>query len=152
MREEITEGQNFPWPTALNFSHKVVEGLLVGRSSATSGPKEIQDYNTSPNDTYEWEFSGVRIAANSSFYDEELGMISVITFIYGLLSLNSQWVIQAFAKLAKYLENFIESSRLALQVVIVCFKKCENYLWCVVIQDFIQVFGWFCVCRMIHEK
>ena len=55
MREDVKEGQNFPSPTALNFSYRQVEGLLVGRSSATCGPEEIHDYDASPDDTYEWE-------------------------------------------------------------------------------------------------
>ena len=113
MREDVREGQNFPSPTALNFSHERLEGLLVGRSSATSGPKEIRDYDNSPADTYEWEFSGVRIAANASFFGGELGMISVITDNYGLLNLNSVNVIQAFARLADYLGKFIDSDLLA---------------------------------------
>lgn len=104
------EGQNFTSPTALNFSYEGLEGLLVGRGSATCGPEEIHDYDASPDVTYEWEFSGVRIAANSSFFDGELGMISDN---YGLLKLNSASVIQAFAKLTDYLGRFIDSNLLA---------------------------------------
>ncbi len=73
MEEDIGEGHLFPSPTALTFSHKQFEGL-VARSSATCRPKEILQYPESPNDTYEWEFSGVRIAADASFFGGELGI------------------------------------------------------------------------------
>ncbi len=109
MREDIKEGQNFPSPTALKFSH---EGLLVMRGSATCRPEEIRDYNVSPDDTYEWGGSGVRIAANASLFGGELGMISVTTENCGLLSLNSPSVSQAFAKLVDDLGKFIDSNLL----------------------------------------
>jgi hypothetical protein len=88
MGQDIPEGQYFPSPTALTFSHEQFEGL-VARSSATCGPKEILQYAESPDDTYEWEFSGVRIAADASLFGGELGMISVITWNYGCLQKKS---------------------------------------------------------------
>ena len=112
MEQCIGEGQYFPSPTALTFSHEEFEGL-VARSSATCGPKEILHYAESPNDTYEWEFSGVRIAADASLFGGELGMISVITSNYGYLDMNSLNVGEAFKKLADFVGKFLDSNMLA---------------------------------------
>ena len=112
MEQDIAEGQYFPSPTALTFSHEPFEGL-VARSSAMCGPKEILPYAESPYDTYESEFSGVRIAANASLFGGEVGMISVITCNYGYLDLNSLNVAQAFGRLGAYIGKFIDSNLLA---------------------------------------
>jgi len=112
MGQDIAEEQNFPSPTALTFSHEQFEGL-VARSSATCGPKEILQYAESPKDTYEWEFSGVKIAADASHFGGELGMVSVITCNYGCLDMNSLNVEQAFGKLADFVGKFLDSNLLA---------------------------------------
>jgi hypothetical protein len=112
MGQDIPEGQYFPSPTALTFSHEQFEGL-VARSLATCGPKEILQYAESPDDTYEWEFPGVRIAADASLFGGELGMISVITWNYGCLDMNSLNVVQAFRKLADFVGKFLDSNLLA---------------------------------------
>ena len=52
-------------------------------------PKEILQYTESPNDTYKWKYSGVKIAADASLFGRELGMISTITSNYGWLDMNS---------------------------------------------------------------
>ena len=86
---------------------------MVAGTSATCGSKEIRQYDESPDDTYEWEFSGVRIAADASHFPGELGMISVITDNYGCLDINSLNVKQAFDKLADFVGKFIDSKLMA---------------------------------------
>ena len=112
MEEDIGEGQLFPSPTALTFSHEQFDGL-VSRSSATCGPREILQFTESPKDTYEWEFSGVRIAAEASRFRGELGMISVIISNYDVLEMNFLNVAQAFEKLADFIGRFLDSGVLA---------------------------------------
>ena len=110
--QDLPEGQYFPSPTALTFSHEPFEGL-VSRTSATCGSKEIVQFEDSPPDTYEWEFSGVKIGADASLFGGELGMICAITHNYGVLDQNSLNVAQAFNKLAKFLSGFLDSDMLA---------------------------------------
>ena len=112
MEKDIGETPNFPSPTALTFSYEQFDGL-VARSSATCGTKEILLYTESPNDTYEWKYSGVKIAADASLFGGELGMISVITSNYGWLDMNSLNVAQAFEKLADFVGKFMDSNLLA---------------------------------------
>ncbi len=67
----------------------------------------------SSDDTYKWEFSGVKMAANASFFDGELGIISVITDNYDFLDIKSLSALQAFEKLADFVVKFLDSNMLA---------------------------------------
>ena len=58
MQQDYGEKQGFPSPTALTFSYNTTFAGLIARSSATCRPLEIQVHAESPEDIYEWEFSG----------------------------------------------------------------------------------------------
>ena len=112
MQEDVKEAQDFPSPTAIKFSHEgKFKSFDVVRTSATCGPKELHDAHFGT-DTYEWEFAGVRIATNGSFFQGELGMISVITECFGQQELNTLSPSQAFDNLAKYLGQFLDTNLL----------------------------------------
>ena len=106
----ISESVRDP-PSEMTLSSLIssVEKRKIPRSLATCGPKEILQYAESPTDTYEWEFSGVRIAADASLFGGELGMISVITWNYGCLDMNYLNVAQAFGKLADFVKKFLDA-------------------------------------------
>jgi hypothetical protein len=110
--QDFLEGNLFPSPTAVTFSYQPFEGLVV-RNSATSGSKEILEYDGSPVDTYEWEFAGVRSAAEACQFGGQLGLISTITCNYGSIDVNSLDTRQAFQKLSDFVKNILDSNVLA---------------------------------------
>ncbi len=89
MDEDLRESANFPSLTATKFSYKAAEGFTVACGSATCRPEEICRRDGAPTDTYEWEFVGVKTAADAALFGGELGMISVITDNYRVLDFNS---------------------------------------------------------------